>query len=100
MDWIDMFKDYSSSIEILDIISLYIIFIKNIHICLPRIIISHLKPFNCVQTNYYNQIEIFTWNNSVISIREEYLSIKWVQNLFRKKSTQKYTYRYAMHAIP
>ena len=28
------------------------------------IIISNLKPDNCVQTNYYDWIEIITWNHT------------------------------------
>ena len=31
--------------------------------CLLRIIISYLKPYNCMQTNEYYYIEIITWNH-------------------------------------
>ena len=32
------------------------------------IIISYLKPYNLVQTDYH-LIEIITWNNIIVSIR-------------------------------
>ena len=35
---------------------------------LLRIIISRLKPCNCVQTNDYYQIKIITWDHIIISI--------------------------------
>ena len=41
--------------------------------CFIRIIIiSYLKPYNCVQTNNYYFIDIITWNFVTISIRQEY----------------------------
>ena len=27
---------------------------------------EYLKPYNCVQTNDYHQIEIITWNHSIV----------------------------------
>ena len=38
-----------------------------------RVIISYLKPYNCVQTNFYYRTETITWNQIIISIRWEYL---------------------------
>ena len=34
-----------------------------------RIVISYMKPYNCVQTNDYYLIEIITWNHIISSIR-------------------------------
>ena len=39
--------------------------------CLERITISYLKLNNRTQTNDYYQIEIFTWNHTIIRIRLE-----------------------------
>ena len=38
-----------------------------------KIIINHLKPDDCVQTNDYYQTEIAAWNYRIIIIRQEYL---------------------------
>ena len=36
---------------------------------LLKIIFNYLKPYNCMQTNDYYQIEIIDWNHMIISIR-------------------------------
>ena len=41
--------------------------------CLLKIIITYLKPYNCMQTNSYYWIEIITSSYIIIRIRQEYL---------------------------
>ena len=54
IDQIDLIKNYSYSVEILDAVLR-----KITYNCFLKIIISYFKPSNCVQTNDYYMI---TWN--------------------------------------
>ena len=47
---------------------LFVLIVTLSYNCLLTIIISYLKPYNCVQTNYY-WIEIVTLNHMIVGIR-------------------------------